>query len=1046
MSANGNLLRLQELLEVPPERRGESMQHFLEIIRQEDPPTPTSARQYEHSPEDFTGAGINRRPRPVTGEDGRVRKLHDRNGQLMTIAPNSSASYSPKWFSARSISGALRALVSWGFPWVRDEVLAEAWGEPFLWDDGSVELCAVAAFYTKVIDVPSYERTVAGSARDDLAVKCYACGFFLSRELAYFCDVCTCVVKVNGHNAGDQIWSLRRHFASNGHRDNQCSLPGRANRGRLSMFPFFFMDHECFRSLSARQFMDNLQSDGLNPALKRFAAVLRAYLRPGTHFVYIHRGLGRLFCLSRRERFAPSNHRSGSAPFVLEEGTCPYDRVINRALRRLREDNFGMVRPDVDVVMSEESGVGASREGESESSARPIQATAIPPPPPLPVGYQVTSAPPLPPPVGYSGVLRRPENVMMARPLLRPVRSQDRSARPTFPPLPPLPEDQVQAEDLRLPTVGRVPPTGPSRRRDWEGPPPASRYEHHDQGPADVPRPLPMPRSSLATTPYDRGYRYGHGSAVSLAPAEPRVQEIEETPAEAPSRPVELRPARQELAVVPASSSAQEDVTELRSPFPRNVVPIEEGAVLLTSVAGLGADGLVVSDMFPAQVDVHHISGVLQVPGSLLLAATITIQIPTDVTTGLAIEGDSALEALAVSRPRGEEEALQDLLSASPSARAMDDTVDWREFDVRSLANTEAEVDVINQTLESLPISEDLGGFVPPLRPGNLTNFDWDIDSTIRRAGMSHPGWTSPWPFRPGPYMPWRMVALRRDQDSARGDMTYLERPPYLVTRDQVLNGDWGTFWRGFDASRGCPGLLKNEFVAFNHPLVAGVVPSFDEDCSARLLFLNELGEGPTRGHSTREEAWPADPVIPCAHAILRWLHSAQLGAMAVTIHCSGGSAQGVIRSEASVLFCCEYHLEDSLVSVMRLSRERPLMPNSYVFSAHSNRAFDCGLLDDQGRPSGLDRPESLVDMLYKYESVRARDGHPLPRTPLTPFPEPFDLRPRDRVSAPATGVNRPRRPERYSLNYGWSRVAGFEGSARETTKVRLAMDKTDGM
>ncbi|KAF4647500.1 hypothetical protein FOZ61_004091, partial [Perkinsus olseni] len=234
---------------------------------------------------------------------------------------------------------------------------------------------------------------------------------------------------------------------------------------------------------------------------------------------------------------------------------------------------------------------------------------------------------------------------------------------------------------------------------------------------------------------------------------------------------------------------------------------------------------------------------------------------------------------------------------------------------------------------------------------------------------------------------------------------------------EEVLSGDRGEFWQGFDDGHGCNGFLNDAFVAFEHPLVAGVLPSFDEDCSARLLFLSEPGEGPQRNKDSREEAWPENPEIVTAAGVLRWLHSAQVGAMAVTIHCSQGSTHGEIRSECDVLFCCNYHLERALPVVMRLSRERPLRPNSYVFSARSTRAFECGLEDDYGRPSGLDRPESLVDMLYKYESVRAREGSPLPRAPLTPFPEVFNVRPNELIAAPTTGVNR-RREHRSSINF----------------------------
>ncbi|KAF4712777.1 hypothetical protein FOZ63_021658, partial [Perkinsus olseni] len=115
--------------------------------------------------------------------------------------------------------------------------------------------------------------------------------------------------------------------------------------------------------------------------------------------------------------------------------------------------------------------------------------------------------------------------------------------------------------------------------------------------------------------------------------------------------------------------------------------------------------------------------------------------------------------------------------------------------------------------------------------------------------------------------------------------------------------------------------------------------------------------------------------------------------------------------------------------------RERPLAKNSYVFSARSMRGFESNLLDDLGRPSGLDRPEVLVDMLYKFESVRAKYGYPLPRAPLTPFPEPFETRPGERVVAPATGGNR-RRPQRYSINYAWAqRTDSFDAIAEVLSK-----------
>ncbi|KAF4727419.1 hypothetical protein FOZ63_017583, partial [Perkinsus olseni] len=255
------------------------------------PPTPVSARVYDHDDNDIVGLTCNRRPRPVTGEDGVVRKLHDRNGQLRGIAPDSDADHSPKWFLARSVSSAVRSMVSWGCPWVRVEVLRESWGKPFLWDDCAAELLPCAAFCKKIVQVPLADddtpvapSTTRSSARSDLALIAYSCGTVLTRDLAYFCETCTTVVKMRGARLEDQLYSLARHFNSAGHRSNQGSLPGRAHRGRLSVFPFFFVDHECFKRLSARQFMDDLNSGGLNPALRRFASTLRDRLRPDGHF------------------------------------------------------------------------------------------------------------------------------------------------------------------------------------------------------------------------------------------------------------------------------------------------------------------------------------------------------------------------------------------------------------------------------------------------------------------------------------------------------------------------------------------------------------------------------------------------------------------------------------------------------------------------------------------------------------------------------------------------------------------------------------------
>ncbi|EER11636.1 hypothetical protein Pmar_PMAR009851 [Perkinsus marinus ATCC 50983] len=45
----GVLARLQELLNVQPERRGDNLRCFFDTFNQQDPPTPVSARNYDHA-------------------------------------------------------------------------------------------------------------------------------------------------------------------------------------------------------------------------------------------------------------------------------------------------------------------------------------------------------------------------------------------------------------------------------------------------------------------------------------------------------------------------------------------------------------------------------------------------------------------------------------------------------------------------------------------------------------------------------------------------------------------------------------------------------------------------------------------------------------------------------------------------------------------------------------------------------------------------------------------------------------------------------------
>ncbi|EER03185.1 hypothetical protein Pmar_PMAR019962, partial [Perkinsus marinus ATCC 50983] len=66
-----------ELLNVQPERRGDNLRCFFDTFNQQDPPTPFSARNYDHAADEFMRLGRNSRPRPVTDINGVVRKLHD---------------------------------------------------------------------------------------------------------------------------------------------------------------------------------------------------------------------------------------------------------------------------------------------------------------------------------------------------------------------------------------------------------------------------------------------------------------------------------------------------------------------------------------------------------------------------------------------------------------------------------------------------------------------------------------------------------------------------------------------------------------------------------------------------------------------------------------------------------------------------------------------------------------------------------------------------------------------------------------------------------
>ncbi|EER01326.1 hypothetical protein Pmar_PMAR004199 [Perkinsus marinus ATCC 50983] len=219
--------------------------------------------------------------------------------------------------------------------------------------------------------------------------------------------------------------------------------------------------------------------------------------------------------------------------------------------------------------------------------------------------------------------------------------------------------------------------------------------------------------------------------------------------------------------------------------------------------------------------------------------------------------------------------------------------------------------------------------------------------------------------------------------------------------------------------------------IIFEDLKVAGVVSSLDEDCAGRCLLLSGLSAGPYRGVSREDDSYPP-PYIPAAPAILRWLHSADIPATAVTIHCDYGHRYGEPRSECTVLCCCPAHTELSVHRIMRLSRERPLRPRAYTFVARSNRSFDLNLWDQRGRRSGLDTPEALVDLLYKYEVAKNQfENAPLPFTRFYRWPQFFrDIRPHEWLLAEQYAYPYNVDYENVSINHIWRRTglnAGLE-------------------
>ncbi|KAF4679928.1 hypothetical protein FOZ60_014301 [Perkinsus olseni] len=341
-----------------------------------------------------------------------------------------------------------------------------------------------------------------------------------------------------------------------------------------------------------------------------------------------------------------------------------------------------------------------------------------------------------------------------------------------------------------------------------------------------------------------------------------------------------------------------------------------------------------------------------------------------------------------------------------------------------------AEVDELNRVANAGPHPEDRYGPesydvpLPPQQP--KPHFDWDIDSAIARSGLRHPGWTEPSPFVPKSRT-WDSICLRGSEREGCG---WLRQSPTAIAPQDFANHEWNEYWQTFGDTECSSRVLRSQ-VIFEDLKVAGIVSSLDEDCAGRCLLLSGLSAGPYRNVSHGESPYPP-PYIPAASAILRWLHSADVPAMSVTIHCEHGHRYGEPRSECTVLLCCSRHVQLSVHRIMRLSRERPLRPRAYTFVARSDRTFELNLWDRRGRRSGLDKPEALVDLLYKYEVAKnQRDDVPLPFTSFYRWPSFFrDIRPAEWLWAETYAYPYGSDQEYLSLNWIWKQTeldAGLE-------------------
>ncbi|KAF4697347.1 hypothetical protein FOZ60_007432 [Perkinsus olseni] len=277
-----------------------------------------------------------------------------------------------------------------------------------------------------------------------------------------------------------------------------------------------------------------------------------------------------------------------------------------------------------------------------------------------------------------------------------------------------------------------------------------------------------------------------------------------------------------------------------------------------------------------------------------------------------------------------------------------------------------------------------LGGALPKI-------FDWSTDQVLQRAGVPHPGWGDA--LRPRPDVRFNDVVPRSSARAGRGDVWWLYDDDIKV-KDSAELRDLKGFWKGFPSA--CRALADDAELVINHRLCAGQIPAWDWDVSGKMLFPQ------------RATCWPEA-------VFLRWLRSASVPAPAVFYHCEGGHIDG------------PRHCERALHQVQRLARVTPLRPDGMVFVARSLRAFLPVMKDELGRDSGLRKPEALVQHIYKYEAVRAREGvQPFPNEEAFPWPEVYsDVRPDEWFYAPETDeARRQQRREQlsgpYSLNSWW--------------------------